>query len=90
MGNLCGKESKDNFAGNGRVLGSAPARPDNARSSIPSHPASKPTGAGHTLGGSSSEGREDPRAAAREAATVRCKPQFIPPNTRPMTTSVWM
>ncbi|KAF2856120.1 hypothetical protein T440DRAFT_474529 [Plenodomus tracheiphilus IPT5] len=70
MGNLCGKESQsDNFDGQGRTLGSAPAPATKA--SIPSNVAqSKPKVGGppRTLGDGNS--RDDPKAAAAAAAEV--------------------
>ncbi|KAH9865596.1 hypothetical protein J1614_009181 [Plenodomus biglobosus] len=70
MGNLCGKESKsDNFDGQGRTLGSAPAPATKA--SVPSNVAqSKPKVGGppRTLGEGNS--RDDPKAAAAAAAEV--------------------
>ncbi|KAF1995927.1 hypothetical protein P154DRAFT_526022 [Amniculicola lignicola CBS 123094] len=75
MGNLCGKESQDNFQGPGRVLSAAPAPSNNARSSVPTKasnaPAAKPkvTGPGRNLGGG--EGRGDARSAAAAAAEAR-------------------
>lgn len=70
MGNLCGKESKDNFEGQGRTLGSAPAPATKA--SVPSKvTAAKPKVGGppRTLGAGNSE--SDPKAAAAAAAEVR-------------------
>ncbi|KAK3060100.1 hypothetical protein LTS18_009367 [Coniosporium uncinatum] len=80
MGNLCGKQSKDdnNFQGSGRVLGSAPPRNDNAKASIPSQAKLTATTPGRTLGGSGAGGAEsggsdssDPRSAAAKAAEAR-------------------
>jgi hypothetical protein len=84
MGNLCGKESKeskDNFTGPGRTVGSVPARNPNAKVSVPAHvtggsskPVPKVGGLGRTLGaggaGSGSQG-DDARSAAAAAAEVR-------------------
>jgi len=71
MGNLCGKQSKDNFDGQGRTLGSAPAPATKA--SVPSNVASAPKrtvgGPPRTLGEGSST--NDPKAAAAAAAEVR-------------------
>ncbi|KAF1956190.1 hypothetical protein CC80DRAFT_70850 [Byssothecium circinans] len=77
MGNLCGKQSKDdNFQGTGRTLGSAPA--PTTRASIPAHVANdnsstkkppKVGGPARTVGGSS--GSDDPRVAAAAAAEAR-------------------
>jgi hypothetical protein len=73
MGNLCGKQSQDNFAGPGRTLGSAPAPSHNARASIPASqkPAAAKTspGAGQKLGGGA-PGVTDARTAAGRAAEV--------------------
>lgn len=70
MGNLCGKESKDNFEGQGRTLGSAPAPATKA--SVPSS-ASAPKrtvgGPPRTLGDGNTN--NDPKAAAAAAAEVR-------------------
>lgn len=68
MGNLCGKQSSDNFEGQGRTLGSAPAPATKA--SIPSNVAPKRTVGGppRTLGDSNVE--NDPKAAAAAAAEV--------------------
>ncbi|KAF2120791.1 hypothetical protein BDV96DRAFT_595202 [Lophiotrema nucula] len=79
MGNLCGKESKDNFTGPGRVLGSAPPPSNNAKASVParvannegpakSKPAPKVGGPGRTTG--SGPSGEDPKAAAAAAAEI--------------------
>ncbi|KAH7085997.1 hypothetical protein BKA63DRAFT_432632 [Paraphoma chrysanthemicola] len=69
MGNLCGKESKDNFEGQGRTLGSAPAPVTKA--SVPSNVTPKRTVGGppRTLG----EGNavNDPKSAAAAAAEAR-------------------
>ncbi|KAF2279638.1 uncharacterized protein EI97DRAFT_448330 [Westerdykella ornata] len=81
MGNLCGKpsSSKDNnFAGPGRVLGSAPAQPSKA--SVPVT-ARKVGGPPRTLGGEGgtpqsggqARGDSDPRSAAAAAAEARAK-----------------
>jgi hypothetical protein len=70
MGNLCGKQSKDNFEGQGRTLGSAPAPATKA--SIPSNvatPKPKVGGPPRTLG--ESNRADDPKAAAAAAAEVR-------------------
>jgi hypothetical protein len=71
MGNLCGKQSNNNFEGQGRTLGSAPAPATKA--SIPSNVASAPKrtvgGPPRTLGEGSST--NDPKAAAAAAAEVR-------------------
>ncbi|KAF1943239.1 hypothetical protein EJ02DRAFT_443487 [Clathrospora elynae] len=70
MGNLCGKQSKDNFEGEGRTVGSAPA--PTTKASIPSNvatPKPKMGGPPRTLG----EGNrgDDPKAAAAAAAEAR-------------------
>ncbi|ORY13701.1 hypothetical protein BCR34DRAFT_561547 [Clohesyomyces aquaticus] len=80
MGNLCGKQSKDdNFAGPGRTLGAAPPPSTNAKASVPARVANpeggasakpKVTGPGRTVGGGSQIG-EDARAAAAAAAERR-------------------
>lgn len=69
MGNLCGKQSKDNFEGQGRTLGSAPEPA--TRASIPSNVTAKPKVGGppRTLGNSNRA--DDPKAAAAAAAEVR-------------------
>lgn len=73
MGNLCGKQSKDdNFAGPGRTLGSAPPPSDNARASIPAAKKQSPLqGNGRTLGAPGESSGNDPRSAAARAAEVR-------------------
>ncbi|KAF2094917.1 hypothetical protein NA57DRAFT_60321 [Rhizodiscina lignyota] len=80
MGNLCSKDSpkkSDNFASPGRVLGSAPSRPENAKAAIPAAasgatqpPPQQPAnaGSGRTLGGG--DGADDAKAAAARAAEV--------------------
>ncbi|KAF2472241.1 uncharacterized protein BDR25DRAFT_302980 [Lindgomyces ingoldianus] len=77
MGNLCGKQSKeDNFAGPGRTLGSAP--PPKAKASIPSRVA-KTDGATSSAGNSTGPGRivgreqtgDGARSAAAAAAEAR-------------------
>jgi len=69
MGNLCGKQSKDNFEGQGRTLGSAPEPA--TRASIPANVTAKPKVGGppRTLGDSNRA--DDPKAAAAAAAEVR-------------------
>lgn len=70
MGNLCGKQSKDNFEGQGRTLGSAPEPA--TRASVPSNataPKPKVGGPPRTLGDSNRV--DDPKAAAAAAAEVR-------------------
>jgi hypothetical protein len=70
MGNLCGKQSKDNFAGNGRTLESAPTPA--TRASIANNvapPKPKVGGPPRTLGDSNRQ--DDPKAAAAAAAEVR-------------------
>lgn len=70
MGNLCGKQSKDNFEGQGRTVGSAPAPATKA--SVPSNvaaPKPKVGGPARTLGEGNSG--NDPKAAAAAAAEVR-------------------
>jgi hypothetical protein len=72
MGNLCGKQSKDNFEGQGRTLGSAPAPA--TRASVPNNvaqPKPKVGGPPRTLGESNRE--DDPKAAAAAAAEVRSR-----------------
>tara|TARA_R110002003_G_scaffold702_14_gene21201 strand:- start:16646 stop:16927 length:282 start_codon:yes stop_codon:yes gene_type:complete len=70
MGNLCGKQSKDNFEGQGRTLGAAPAPATKA--SVPSNVASTPKrtvgGPARTLGDSNAV--NDPKSAAAAAAEV--------------------
>jgi hypothetical protein len=69
MGNLCGKQS-NNFEGQGRTLGSAPAPVTKA--SVPINVTTqKPKigGPPRTLG--ESNGRDGPKAAAAAAAEVR-------------------
>ncbi|EOA81883.1 hypothetical protein ACJQWK_05050 [Exserohilum turcicum] len=70
MGNLCGKQSKDNFEGQGRTLGSAPEPA--TRASVPSNataPKPKVGGPPRTLGDSNRV--DDPKAAAAAAAEAR-------------------
>ena len=94
MGNLCGKQSKDNFDGQGRTLGSAPAPATKA--SVPSNvaaPKPKVGGPARTLG----EGNrvDDPKAAAAAAAEVRSLESFVESKRKsrtamPMLTRVYM
>jgi hypothetical protein len=91
MGNLCGKESKDNFEGQGRTLGSAPAPVTKA--SVPSNVTPKRTVGGppRTLG----EGNavNDPKSAAAAAAEVRSLDSSYATTSsapRPMTMRAWM
>jgi hypothetical protein len=94
MGNLCGKESKDNFDGQGRTLGSAPAPATKA--SVPSNVANAPKrtvgGPPRTLG--ESNAANDPKAAAAAAAEVRSLDSSHTKGKRrapqPMMTRVWM
>ncbi|CAG5156845.1 uncharacterized protein ALTATR162_LOCUS4638 [Alternaria atra] len=70
MGNLCGKQSKDNFEGSGRTLGSAPTPA--TRASVPNNvapPKPKVGGPPRTLG--ESNRADDPKAAAAAAAEAR-------------------
>ncbi|KAF2035025.1 hypothetical protein EK21DRAFT_55409 [Setomelanomma holmii] len=71
MGNLCGKQSKDNFEGQGRTLDSAPAPATKA--SVPPNVASAPKikvgGPDRTLGPSNAV--DDARVAAAAAAEAR-------------------
>ncbi|KAF2264468.1 hypothetical protein CC78DRAFT_580249 [Lojkania enalia] len=84
MGNLCGKQSADNFAGPGRTLGSAPPPSSNAKAAVPARvanntgissptPKSKPKvgGPGRTTGGGAAD--NDPRSAAAAAAEARAQ-----------------
>lgn len=93
MGNLCGKQSKDNFEGQGRTLGSTPAPATKA--SVPSHvatPKPKVGGPPRKLGEGNSG--DDPKAAAAAAAEVRSSDSYLGSKTRaagrPMMTRVWM
>jgi hypothetical protein len=68
MGNLCGKQSKDNFEGQGRTVGSAPAPATKA--SIPATAPKRTVGGPpRTLGDNNAA--NDPKAAAAAAAEVR-------------------
>lgn len=99
MGNCCGKQSSNNFEGDGRTLGSVPpSQPVNARvtpAQPPKRNAYTPTPAGgRTLGSSVDAGRNDPKSAAARAAEVRHR-HTVP--TSPckeksgrMTMSVWI
>lgn len=72
MGNLCGKQSKDNFDGQGRTLASAPAPAPATKASVPSNvaaPKPKVGGPARTLGEANTV--DDPKAAAAAAAEVR-------------------
>lgn len=83
MGNCCSSRDsspKDNFAGPGRTLGSAPPRTENAKVSVPSRAAggqqagaSATAAGGQTLGGGGGGGGDtnDARSAAARAAEVR-------------------
>lgn len=76
MGNLCGKQSKDNFDGPGRTLGSAPA--PTTRASVPNNaaaPKPKVGGPPRTLGDSNKQ--DDPKAAAAAAAEVRYNTSYV-------------
>ncbi|OCK76276.1 hypothetical protein K432DRAFT_446140 [Lepidopterella palustris CBS 459.81] len=77
MGNLCGKQSNDPFAGPGRTLASAPPPAQNARSSVPRKMSStqpqqqrRNNNAGRAVGGPE-RSSDDPRAAAARAAEAR-------------------
>ncbi|KUJ20614.1 uncharacterized protein LY89DRAFT_448436 [Mollisia scopiformis] len=73
MGNLCGKESKDNFSQPGRTLSSAPPQNQKPISSLPK----KVGGPPRTLGSASTapeaggSAAEDARRKAAEAAEAR-------------------
>lgn len=82
MGNLCGKQSKDPFAGQGRTLGSAQPPPQRTTAPVPTQPRESQ---GRTVGGME-RSSDDPRAAAARAAEVRRPTHPSPP---PMTTRVW-
>jgi hypothetical protein len=87
MGNLCGKESKDNFEGQGRTLGSAPAPA--TRAPVPKNvtaPKPKVGGPPRTLGESNRE--NDPKAAAAAAAEVRSEGPLLESKTRQTTAQV--
>ncbi|KAF2869765.1 hypothetical protein BDV95DRAFT_620323 [Massariosphaeria phaeospora] len=77
MGNLCGKESQDNFQGPGRTVGAAPAPATKA--TVPARIAAttpKATGPGRAVGGGSGIGGGDnARSAAAAAAEVRSSPK---------------
>ncbi|MCJ1273634.1 hypothetical protein MMC21_001427 [Puttea exsequens] len=65
MGNLCGKQSKDDpFSQPGRTVGSAPT--PQPRASVP-----RISGQGHTLGGSGTVHRDEARREAARAAEER-------------------
>ena len=86
MGNICGKEDKDNFSSPGRPLNSAAAPSTGPKKS--SVPKSASHGPGRTLGGGSgggggassnapgpegaATGPDEARRKAAEAAEVRC------------------
>lgn len=72
MGNLCGKQSKDPFAGPGRTLGSAQPPPQRTTAPVPTQPKQQRENRGRTVGGTESSS-DDPRAAAARAAEVRAK-----------------
>jgi len=69
MGNLCGKQSKDPFAGQGRTLGSAQPPPQRTTAPVPTQPRESQ---GRTVGGTE-RSSDDPRAAAARAAEVRAQ-----------------
>ncbi|KAI9732496.1 MAG: hypothetical protein M1818_007534 [Claussenomyces sp. TS43310] len=76
MGNLCGKESSDNFATPGRIVATAPA--PHTTASVPA--SRKVGGPPRTLGGSdasvvprSSDQQADARRRAAEAAESRAR-----------------
>ncbi|OCK97811.1 uncharacterized protein K441DRAFT_371595 [Cenococcum geophilum 1.58] len=72
MGNLCGKQSKDPFAGQGRTLGSAQPPPQRTTAPVPTRPTPQRESQGRTVGGTE-RSSDDPRAAAARAAEVRAK-----------------
>ncbi|RMY44702.1 hypothetical protein D0863_16174 [Hortaea werneckii] len=78
MGNCCGTPKDENFKGDGRTLGAAPANAppqlDDARAAAPPKPKG-PQGPGRTLGKNPQDGgsSEDPKAAAARAAEERAK-----------------
>lgn len=101
MGNLCGKESKDdNFQGPGRTLGSAPPPSNNAKASIPANvktggsakPAPKVGGPPRTLGGAgdASGSAQSAAAAAAEVGSLEMQHRGGTRATKPMMTTVWM
>ncbi|RMY14661.1 hypothetical protein D0868_01325 [Hortaea werneckii] len=75
MGNCCGTPKDENFKGDGRTLGAAPAnappQQNDARAAAPPKPKG-PQGPGRTLGKNPQDGgsSEDPKAAAARAAEV--------------------
>lgn len=72
MGNLCGKQSKDPFAGQGRTLGSAQPPPQRTTTPVPTRPTPQRESQGRTVGGTE-RSSDDPRAAAARAAEVRAQ-----------------
>lgn len=74
MGNLCGKQSKDPFAGQGRTLGSAQPPPQRTTAPVPTQPRESQ---GRTVGGTE-RSSDDPRAAAARAAEVRAQKNSNP------------
>ena len=79
MGNCCGTPKDENFKGDGRTLGAAPANApphqSDARAAAPPKPKG-PQGPGRTLGKNPQDGgsTEDPKAAAARAAEVGKRP----------------
>ncbi|KAI9765290.1 MAG: hypothetical protein M1840_007489 [Geoglossum simile] len=78
MGNLCGKESSDSFAGPGRQLGSSSPPVSGGRAALP-NPKPKITGPGRTLSegarptGASGGTGDDARRQAAQAAEERAQ-----------------
>ncbi|KAI9775965.1 MAG: hypothetical protein M1839_000664 [Geoglossum umbratile] len=75
MGNLCGKESSDPFAGPGRQLGSSSPPASSGRATLPNSKKPKITGPGRTLsenthagGGAGDDARRQAAQAAEERA----------------------
>jgi hypothetical protein len=78
MGNLCGKESSDPFAGPGRQLGSSSPPASSGRATLPSSKKPKITGPGRTLSENTHAaggGGDDARRQAAQAAEVCQVPQ---------------
>ncbi|KAI9862578.1 MAG: hypothetical protein M1813_004430 [Trichoglossum hirsutum] len=87
MGNLCGKESSDSFAGPGRQLGSSPPQAISGRASVPQGNIPRITGPGAPRKGTYTDGRGETGDDARKQAALAAerRAESAKPKTGPQT-----